>query len=322
MDTNQIRSIQHALYDRLKRNKAISPPAHGLMLAVVDGHETHASRRRCCPGCLERKINTKEGQVIEYYHRIVGMVLVGRDMCFQLDAEMILSGEDEVAAAKRLLDRAVRSYPRAFDVVGGDALYARSDWFNHVKAAGKDAIAVLKQEQRDLYQDASSLWETMPPVASGWDEIRRECWDLEGFKTWPQCHHEPRVVRALEKRRVKRQLDGRVEEQVSHWVWVTTLEKTRASTRAVVQMGHGRWTIENQGFNEGVNHFHADHVYRHQEKAMEVMWLWTLLAMNLFLAFFRRNLRPITQKASSKLHIARCIMAELHGGPPPCPGGP
>jgi hypothetical protein len=41
---------------------------------------------------------------------------------------------------------------------------------------------------------------------------------------------------------------------------VTTLPKATAATGAVVQLGHGRWTIENQGFNEISNRWHADHV--------------------------------------------------------------
>ena len=36
---------------------------------------------------------------------------------------------DEVAAAIRLLERVCKAYPRAFDVVLGDALYARADFF-------------------------------------------------------------------------------------------------------------------------------------------------------------------------------------------------
>jgi hypothetical protein len=322
MDLEPVRQLQHDLYARLKRMKALAPPAHGLMLAVLDGHETHATRRRCCDDCLTRTIHTKRGDVIEYYHRLVSLVLVGQDSCFQLDAEPMRGGEDEVAAARRLLERAVRSYPRAFDVVGGDSLYARGDWFNFVKALGKEPIAVLKDEQRDLLQDARSLWPQIRPTISCTDRVRRQCWDLAGFTTWPQCQHPVRVVRSLEKRSVRRQLDARVQIEESEWVWVTTLKRPMASTAAVVQMGHGRWTIENQGFNELANHWHADHVYRHDGQTMAVLWLLTLVAMNLFSAFWRRNLKPVVRHRCSALHIARQILAELYAGIALHPGGP
>jgi hypothetical protein len=322
MELTPIRHIQHCLYERLKRMKALAPPPHGLMLGVLDGHETHATRHRCCSGCLQRTIKTRDGEQTQYYHRLVSMLLVAGDMCFQVDAEPILAGEDEVAAAIRLLDRVVEAYPRAFDVVAGDGLYARADFFNHVKDRGKDVMAVLKDDRRDLLQDAKALWAQTPSVVHQRDKVRQECWDLGGFTTWPQCHYPVRVVRSVETSKVRRQLDKQIEEKVSDWTWVTTLEQQRASTGAVVQMGHHRWTIENQGFNEAVTRWNGDHVYRHQATAMLVMWLWMLVAMNLFAAFYRRNLKPQLRAACSTLHIARQIMAELFAGLPTHPAGP
>jgi hypothetical protein len=320
MDLEPLRLIQYELYTRLKRNKALSPPAHGLMLAVLDGHETHATVRRCCPGCLKRVLHTRKGDITQYYHRLVTMMLVGKDQFFLLDAEPILPNkdpalpdEDEVAAATRLFDRVVRQYPRAFDVVGGDALYARGEFFNHVKGKGKDVIAVLKNENRDLLQDATSLWAQMSPEVMQRGRRRLETWDLSGFKTWPQCHHDVRVVRSDETWTIRRQLDKQEHQQQSHWVWVTTLSTVRASTGAVVQLGHGRWPIENQGFNELVNRWHADHVYRHDGHAMLVLWLMTMLSVNLFTAFYQRGLKPAFQKAHDTLHVTRLLVAELYG---------
>jgi len=121
-----------------------------------------------------------------------------------LDAEPIRTGEDEIAAALRLFDRLVDLYPRAFDVVAGDGLYARSDFFNHVRSGGKHALAVLKDEQRDLLQDARGLCEHTEPLTKKTDRVSRQCWDFEGLTTWPQCRHPVRVVRSLETRQVRR----------------------------------------------------------------------------------------------------------------------
>jgi len=60
---------------------------------------------------------------------------------------------------------------------------------------------------------------------------------------------EVRVVRSVEKRMIKRQRTKQEEEQVSDWMWVTTLSQSRATTQSIVRMGHGRWSIENEGFN-------------------------------------------------------------------------
>ena len=312
VDVESLRALGHHVYERLKRGKALSPPPHGLLALAVDGHETHATYKRHCPGCLERTIHTTNGDRIQYYHRLVAASLVTADLHILLDAEAILSGEDEVAVALRLLDRLVRDYPRAFDVVQGDALYADCRFFNWAIDHGKDALAVLKNDRRDLLQDAQRLFEDQPPRVVKDAGVHRQCWDMEGFTTWPQVKTPVRVVRSNETRQVRRQLDGQVRQEVSQWYWVTTLRARPAPTGAVVQMGHGRWGIENEGFNELVNQYHADHVYRHQPTAMLVFWLLTQLCLNVFAAFYRRNLKPAARTAASMLHIARLLLAELY----------
>jgi len=254
VDSADLRELQHHLYSRFKRMKALEPPAHGLMVAVLDGHESHATFRRHCPGCLQRTIHTAEGDRIQYYHRYVVLQLVGRDAHLMLDAEPIQPGEDEVGAALRLLDRVLRAYPRAFDVLLGDALYADSRFFNLVLSLegyaldhGKDALAVLKDERRDLLRDAHALFAQTPPLDLPTTNGRVQAWDIEGFTTWPQVRKPVRVVRSLETKTLHWQLPPDVEEQQSDWVWVTTLPKAQAGNAAVIRMGHSRWTIENQG---------------------------------------------------------------------------
>jgi hypothetical protein len=46
------------------------------------------------------------------------------------------------------------AYPRAFDVLFGDARYADSRFFNYALDHGKNALAVLKDERRDWLRDA------------------------------------------------------------------------------------------------------------------------------------------------------------------------
>jgi hypothetical protein len=313
MDLSDVRASVHQVYSRLKRMKALEPPAHGLMLAVVDGHETTASRKRCCPGCCQRILHTEAGDVTEYYHRYAVLRVVGRDLSLMLDAEPVRPGEDELAASRRLVERVVEMYPRAFDVVAGDALYANTEWFKFVLACGKHALAVLKDNRPNLVADARTLFEVLP---ASLDETagkrRRRCWDSDRFTSWPDLAPYVRVVRSLETWTIRRQLDKREEELTSDWMWVTTLPKVMAPTRAVVSIGHDRWTIENQGFNELVNRWHADHVYKHHPVAMLVFFLFALLCLNVFIAFYCRNLKPAVRKAVSMLHVAQLIASELY----------
>jgi len=311
-DVQDIRQMQRGLYARLMEMKALPPLMAGLRVAVLDAHESHATYRQECDGCLVRVVHTAEGDRLQYYHRHVTLALVERDQVIPLDAEAMRRGEGETEAAIRLLERVLGMYPRAFDVVLGDAHYANSTFFNFVLARGKDAIAVLKDEERDLWEDAESLFEQEAPKVV--EERGRRClqWDIEGFTTWPQVHGPVRVVRSLERHTVRRQLDGQEEQLSSDWTWVTSLPSRRAATEVITHLGHGRWKIENEGFNELTNGMHADHVYKHHPQAMLVLCLMAMLCLNVFRVFYRRNLKPAVRERASMLHVARQVLAELY----------
>jgi len=239
-------------------------------------------------------------------------MLLGRDFPVLLDAEPQRPGEDEITTALRLLERLLDRFPRAFDVVLGDALYTDPRLYNFLLHRGKDALTVLKNENRDLLADARALFETHGPQRLTEGSTTREVWDLQGFTTWPQVRRPVRVVRSRETTSSHRQLDGQLHEQEAEWVWVTTLSTNRASTPAVVDLGHARWSIENQGFNETTNRWGADHVYKHHPIAILIFCLMTMLAFNLFYAFFRRNLQPAYRSRHSAQHVARCLASELY----------
>ena len=312
MDPDPLRKALRDLYTDLKRNKALPAPGHGLMPLVLDGHESHSTEQRHCSGCLERKISTAHGEHVQYYHRHVTAMLLGGDFPILLDAEPQRPGEDEIATALRLLERLLDHFPRAFDVVLGDALYTDPRLYNFLLDHGKDVLTVLKNENRDLLADARSLFETQSPQRSTEGSTTREVWDLQGFTTWPQVRQPVRVVRSRETTTCRRQLDGQIHDQEADWVWVTTLSANRASTLAVVALGHARWSIENQGFNETTNRWAADHVYKHHPTAILIFCLMTMLAFNLFYAFFYRNLQPAYRRRHDAQHVARCLACELY----------
>ncbi len=316
VDLATVRPALKKIYVRRKRNKSLKPLFPKLGFAVIlDGHESSASYKRCCCGCLHRKIETDVRTRIQFYHRHVTAVLLHKDGVLLLDLELQRPGEDEVAAATRLLKRLFQDYPRAFDLVIADGLYARAPFFKLVKDHGKYAIAVLKDDRRDLFQDAMGLFKQEAPVVFGRDGVTCECWDSEGFTSWPQLGQDARVVRSRETKTVKSQMTGLEETRTSDWMWVTTLPKARVDTKPFVTFGHKRWDVENKAFNELVNDWHADHVYKHTPTAIEACWLLTMLAYNLFEAFIQLNLKAVVRKAHTKKHFASLITAELYFEP-------
>ena len=312
--TEDIRDFLCGVYSRLKRNKALEP-LHGHNILILDGHESSASFRRRCPGCLERRLS--DGK-IQYYHRLVLAILPGRLFPVLLDLEPQRRGEDEVGCALRLMARVLERYPRAFDLVVGDGLYLTAPFVSFLKGHRKDVILVLKDERRDLLQDARSLFAAEEPEVWTEGPLERRIWDVEELTSWPALGLPVRVVRSLECQERRRQLDGRLETQESEWVWMTTLSRARTAAIDVVRLGHGRWEIENRAFLEMVEYWKADHVYRHHPRAIEAFWLMAMLTLNLFRAFLNLNIKPVLRGRHTQLFFASKIAAEFHlqGWPP------
>ena len=128
---------------------------------------------------------------------------------------------------------------------------------------------VLKDERRDLYQDACGLFAATPPAEGKYRSRHCQWWDVSDLTTWPQVNAPVRVLRSRETYPVRRQMTKQVESITTEWVWATTLPVTQAATEQAVGFGHRRWDIENYGFNELANEWHSDHVYKHHPKAIE-----------------------------------------------------
>ena len=318
MDANTLRAAIHQVYGYLKRDKAL-PDNRGISVAIVDGHESHTSYLRHCSGCLERAISSPAGDKVQYYHRQVTLLLVTgapanrEPLRMPLDHEPQLPGEEEVATAMRLPARVIARYPRAFDLVPADALYARASFFNFLQDHGKHALVVLKDERRNLYQDVAGLFTIVSPVKGTFRS--RDClwWDFPELLSWPKVNNPVRVIRSVETRFVKRQLDHKTEKLTSDWVWVTTLPVKQVSVQRCVEFGHQRWDIENHGFNELVNGWHADHVLKHDAAAIECFLLMAFLTLIIYHAFICLNLKPSVRKNKSEEYWVNLMAAEIYG---------
>lgn len=316
MFSDDIRRIMKGFYSKLKRNKALRPAINGRFALIIDGHESSCSYLRSCEKCLERVIHTAKTDQIQYYHRSVMAMLWCDGFYLLLDVEPQYPKEDEVGCATRLLKRVMTNYPRAFDLILSDGLYVRSPFFQLALKHGKHVIAVLKDERRDLLKDAQGLFKSEKSTNYQYGQTERNCWDIEDFSSWSQVGRKVRVVRSVETKRLRRQNTGKLHYETSEWIWVSTIPKEELSTEAFVKLGHGRWKIENNGFNELVNYWHADHVYRHTPAAIEAFWLLTMPAFNLFHAFIGLNLKPEIRHKYNKMHWARMITAELFRASP------
>lgn len=303
------------------RNKAIHQrPGQSHRVVALDGHETVASRSRCCNHCLVRELtikgkNGKKRKVKEYYHRIVAAQWVGCKPAAIVDIEMVLPKEGEVVAAKRLVARILSDYPRLIDVITADAIYLEAPFIRMIVEAGKHVIVVMKQEARDLYKDAEGLRSVIKPRTFQDGARTSRIWDIPNLRSFTTLGRPVRVVWAEEKTLSKkvvpqskpRQTTGNIIEAT--WVWVTTLGPSVPATK-IQQWGHDRWDIENRGFNELVTHWHMDHCFVHNPVAMEALLLTLALAFLTTYLFYERNLKPQIRPAT-RLALASTFLCSV-----------
>ena len=325
MNLEEIRGVGIEIYQKARKSKMLGP-CYGMWVGVVDGHEQIASPYCKCPYCKSRTV-TKKGGVKEtqYYHEFTAFILAGPKISFILDIEPILPGEGEISSSYRLIERVCKNYPKAFSVVIGDGLYLKETVFNLLKSHHKYAIAVLKEERRELFQEANSLSLLVEPKVYRQKKTYYKVWDHSISGCWDGYGKDVRVIVSEEAtpKRVHSK-DGKSFEDIvdkANWMWVTNLPCPETEDiddlKNTVRICHSRWQIENQCFNETVNTWNADHVYRHSSNAIIVFLLLLFICVNIFNIFRIRNIKD--KRVKTKIYLIELIKAGFHTACNPLP---
>jgi len=296
------------------RSKAIHlQPQESYRVVAIDGHELWASRARCCERCSQREIKVGEKTVLEYYHRVVVAQWVGVTPAAILDLELIAPHEGEVAAARRLLERILVHYRRLIDVITADALYLEAPFIRMVLNVGKHVVIVMKQENRELFQDADQLRALTAPRVLPEGRCTTRLWDISHLSSFNTLGLEVRVVWAEEATIARKIVGGKAQEELSEsrWVWVTDLPASIVPPSKIQKWGHARWDLENRGFNELVNLWHMDHCFIHHPNAIEALLLTLALAFLVSYLFYQRNLKPQARRHLTRLALAHRFSADF-----------
>lgn len=295
MDPRKLRQGAIWINRKLKRGKAFEESkVNGLLAVSLDANEQFCSDHRCCEDCLTREITTKDaqGQPVkhtQYYHKQVYAQLSGPRLSVILDLEPMRQGEEECAAALRLLRRMHEKYgPRFLDLVVVDAWYTNGPFLKTVVEMGWPVIAVLQQERYEIYQETLALTKGQPPTETVERDGRKvEIWDLPQM-TFSDSYTEPvRVVRVRETYVQRQRIAGKwvTLEKEQNWIWVVAGDLDGYAGSVIRDWGHLRWKIENNAFNELTQAWHLTHCAHHHPVAIQVLLWIKLMAFTLFHAF-------------------------------------
>jgi hypothetical protein len=296
LDPEQLRRGATWINRKLKRGKALEgSKLKGLLVVSLDANEQFCSDHRCCADCLSRQITCKnaDGQEVtktQYYHKHVYAQISGPELSVILDFEPMRQGEEECAAALRLLRRLRQKYgPRFFDVVVVDSWYTNGPFLKAVvEELGWPVIAVLKQQRYEVHQETLALTRGQKPSQQVERDGRQvQIWDL-GSMRFTDTYTEPvRVVKVRERWRERQRVgpEGKSQEKEQNWIWVVAGDLDGSDGAAIRDLGHLRWKIENNAFGELTQHWHLTHCAHHHPAAVVALLWIKIIAFTLFHAF-------------------------------------
>jgi hypothetical protein len=295
LDPGELRRASRFIHRKLKRGKAFEAnKIKGLLCVNLDANEQFCSDHRCCEHCLTREITSKNavGQEVkktQYYHKQVYAQLSGPELSVILDFEPMRQGEEECAAALRLLRRLRAGHgPRFFDVVVVDAWYAGGPFLKTVvEELGWPVIAVLKQERFEIHQEALALSREKPGQVVGRDGRRIEIWDVRSLRFSDSYPESVRVVRVRESwtQREQKGPEWIQRQKEQNWLWVVAGDLNGYDGAVIRDIGHSRWKIENHAFGQLTQHWHLTHCSHHHPVAVVALLWIKILAFTLFQAF-------------------------------------
>jgi hypothetical protein len=331
----------------LKRNKAFDAGrVRGRIVAALDGIEVLSSYSRCCDACLQRRVTVRKNGIkteqVQYFHRAVGCQIVSGPVKAFLDFEWLQPNEGEETAALRLLRRLPQLYGSPFfDILLLDALYAQTAVLDLAQQIGWDLVISLKQNQPDLYKSAVRLFGQRSPDAAFTEQRDHKTyqvllWDTEGL---PFSGNDPRLVRVLRSEETLTEnhyRQGQIQaEQTSHeWLWITTLALKTFPAPQVRRLGHDRWILENNGWNDLTQHWAFKHGFLHAcqhrpqaitesgdrqpvaNRGLAAVTLILLLAFTLCAAFVHCHSKLVRLYGFSTMEVAAQLRRSLSKLPP------
>ena len=332
----------------LKRNKSFdSGRVQGRIVAALDGIEVLSSYSRCCEACLERRISYVQadgtpGERIQYYHRAVACQIVSAPVKAILAIEWLQPGEGEDKAALRLFRHIAELYgPRFFDILLLDSLYAQASVLRLTQELGWDVVIALKQERRELYQNAMGLFQARPADCEferqQEGEYRRvQLWQAADLPFTQDYPLPVRVVRSEEEVTHRKIQGGKPCQQTTRqqWLWISTLEGQAFPAPLIWQLGHLRWKNENNGWNDLTQNWALKHGFLHAckhrpktvapngelqsvpNRGLAAVVLILCLAFTLFSAFVRLHSKLFRRYRLTLLEVARQLHRSLWQHPP------
>lgn len=280
---------------------------------ILDGTGLFYFKERHCENCLCLVKTDETGkQSKQYYHKVLeAKIVLSENIILSIETEFIenenerVSKQDcEINAAKRLLKRIKKEYPRLPICIEGDALYATEPFMKLCREYNLYYLLTQKESRQ------KNLNEGFEWIKAGEDVEYQIGLCKEKGKGFYANHMEEiagkeEVMNVFEYKYEKEDKNGR--KQVISFQWISNIEITKRNLEELILAGRGRWKIENEGFNNQKNGmYRIEHLNSKNSNAMKNHYLLTQIAdilMQLYIAWnpYISELKQSIKNTSSRL---------------------
>lgn len=297
LDTEELSRLRKKMTTKLIRGKHFNA---GRLLGkywrvILDGTGLFCFQERHCPNCLCQIHTAEDGSKKKiYFHKVVEAKIVFHDKCVvSLGTEFIENEKEDVSkqdcetnAARRLLARIKKEYPRLPICLQGDALYCTEAVMRLCRENGWEYLLTQKATRQAQISEGFEWIRS----GDGAEEINGICAEKG---TGSFANHvedvagKTETINVLEYRYEKEDAAGHLSEV--RFQWISSIELTKRNLEEMVLAGRGRWKIENEGFNNQKNGlYRIEHLNSRNGNAMKNHYLLTQIAdilMQLYLAW-------------------------------------
>lgn len=316
LDTSEIEKIRRLMIERLLRCKQFDRYKFlGLWKIIIDGTGVaYFKERHCEHDLVVKRIDPETGkETLLYFHKVLeAKIILAENVIISIDTEFIENEDENVSkqdcelnAAKRLLERLKKNYPRLPICILADGLYATMPFMEMCSGYGWHYILNLKDgRQKTLADDFRLLVETENYQRVKKNLCGSECGTGAFRNDMDKISGKDQKCNVYEYRH---NVVEKGESKEVRFVWVTDLRITMKNLESFIITGRQRWKIENEGFNNQKNGIYKiEHLCSRHKNAMKAHYLITQISdiiMQLYLAF-GVILAGVNRAIKS---VARCI---------------
>ena len=281
---------------------------------ILDGTGLCYFKEKHCENCLCTVRTGEDGKKTKmYYHKVLeAKIVLSEKVIISLGTEFIENEKEDVSkqdcelnAAKRLIKKIKRDYPRLQICIQGDALYATEPFMKLCRETYHWEYLFTQKNTRQKKLDEGFEW-----IKTGDDAVRQTGLCKERGSGFFANHVEElagkkEVMNVIEYEYETQKEKGK--KQKVRFQWVTSLEVTKKNLEEIIIAGRGRWKIENEGFNNQKNGiYRIEHLNSRNSNAMKNHYLLTQISdilMQLYIAWnpYVKELKQTIKNTSSWL---------------------